>query len=73
MKSFRRKIMKYNSEICEAIYEQAVEIYKIGGITEARMREYDEMCLANPKPVKKPATVYKKEKVATMQLSPNTL
>jgi hypothetical protein len=24
-------------------------MYKIGAITETRMREYDEMCLSNPK------------------------
>jgi hypothetical protein len=24
-------------------------MYKVGAITEARMREYDEMCLSNPK------------------------
>jgi len=29
-------------------------MYKIGGITEASMREYDEMCLANPKTEIKP-------------------
>ena len=41
--------MKYKSEILEVLHENAVEMYKIGGITEASMREYDEMCLANPK------------------------
>ena len=41
--------MKYKSEAFEAIHEQAVEMYKTGGITEASMREYDEMCLKNPK------------------------
>jgi putative transcriptional regulator len=37
--------MKYKSEIFEVLHENAVEMYKIGGITEAEMREYDEMCL----------------------------
>jgi DNA-binding transcriptional regulator YiaG len=41
--------MKYKSEILEVLHENAVEMYKIGGITEASMREYDEMCLASPK------------------------
>ena len=41
--------MKYKSEILEVLHENAVEMYKIGGITEASMREYDEMCLENPK------------------------
>ena len=41
--------MKYKSEILQVLHEDAVEMYKIGGITEASMREYDEVCLANPK------------------------
>jgi DNA-binding transcriptional regulator YiaG len=41
--------MKYESEILEAMHQEAIEMYKIGAITEARMREYDEMCLSNPK------------------------
>jgi hypothetical protein len=41
--------MKYESEILEVIHQDAKEMYKIGAITEARMREYDEMCLSNPK------------------------
>jgi len=41
--------MKYKSEILEVLHENAVEMYKIGGITEASMREYDEMCLASSK------------------------
>jgi DNA-binding transcriptional regulator YiaG len=41
--------MKYKSEIREALHEHAVEMYKVGAITEASMREYDEMCLDNPK------------------------
>jgi len=48
--------MKYKSEACEALYEHAVELYKIGAITEERMREYDELCLKNPK-TKKQASV----------------
>jgi len=38
-----------------------VEMYKIGGITEASMREYDEVCLINPKAERKSSTVYNKE------------
>ena len=40
--------MKYKSEIFEVLHENAVEMYKIGGITEAEMREYDEACLTSP-------------------------
>ncbi|MCL2243659.1 MAG: hypothetical protein FWC03_04235 [Treponema sp.] len=41
--------MKYRSEALEAVHEQAVAMYKTGGITEADMREYDKFCLKNPK------------------------
>jgi len=45
--------MKYESEALKVIHQDAKEMYKIGAITEARMREYDEMCLSNPKTEKK--------------------
>ena len=38
--------MKYRSDILEIIHENAITNFKIGAITEARMREYDEMCLS---------------------------
>jgi len=37
--------MKYKSEIYEAVHQDAVANYEVGAIAEARMREYDEMCL----------------------------
>ena len=37
--------MKYKSDIFETIHESATEKFHIGAISEARMREYDEMCL----------------------------
>ncbi|MCL2805335.1 MAG: hypothetical protein FWD26_05290 [Treponema sp.] len=44
--------MKCKSDILEMIHENASENYKIGAISEARMREYDEMCLVKtPEPV----------------------
>ena len=46
--------MKYESEILEVMHQEAIEMYKIGVITEARMREYDEMCLSNPKTENRP-------------------
>jgi DNA-binding transcriptional regulator YiaG len=39
--------MKYKSEIYEAVYEDAVEMFKIGAISESRMREYEKMCLVD--------------------------
>ena len=54
--------MKYKSEILEVLHENAVEMYKIGGITEAEMREYDEACLVNAKVKQKSIPVYNEEK-----------
>jgi len=50
--------MIYNNEIQKAMHKEAVEMFKIGVITEARMREYDEMCLKNYKPEKKTSSIY---------------
>jgi hypothetical protein len=36
---------KYYSEASEAIHESARDLYEIGAITEAEMREFDESCL----------------------------
>jgi DNA-binding transcriptional regulator YiaG len=50
--------MKYKSEIYEVIYQSAVEKFKIGAISESRMREYDEMCLTeNPEKFEKPEEI----------------
>jgi len=40
--------MKYESEALEVLHEHAKEMYKVGAITEARMQEYDKMCLEKP-------------------------
>ena len=37
--------MRYKSEIYKVVHQDAIEMFKIGAISEARMREYDEMCL----------------------------
>jgi len=52
------KNKKYESEALKVMHQEAVEMYKIGVISEARMREYDEMCLKNYKPAKKSSPVY---------------
>jgi len=39
--------MKYKSDIFEVIHESAVAKFEIGAIPKERMREYDEMCLAD--------------------------
>jgi putative transcriptional regulator len=38
--------MKYKSDIFETIHENATEKFQLGFISEARMREYDELCLS---------------------------
>ena len=36
---------KYKSDIYEAVHEDAMADFEVGAISEARMREYDELCL----------------------------
>jgi DNA-binding transcriptional regulator YiaG len=50
--------MKYESDILEMIHKNAIIDFKLGLISEAEMREYDEACLANPKTENKYSTVY---------------
>jgi DNA-binding transcriptional regulator YiaG len=50
--------MKYEREILKVMHKEAKEMYKIGAISEARMREYGEMCLSNPKTKNKSSPVY---------------
>jgi len=50
--------MKYESKILEVMHKEAMEMYKIGAITEARMSEYDEMCLSKPKTKIKSSSVF---------------
>ena len=37
--------MKYRSDVLRTGHELAVELFAIGAISEAEMREFDEMCL----------------------------
>jgi len=37
--------MKYKSEIYEVVHQDAIADFEVGAISEARMREFDEMCL----------------------------
>jgi len=50
--------MKYESEMLKVIHQDAKAMYKAGAITEARMREYDEMCLKNYKLAKQASPVF---------------
>ena len=49
--------MKYKSEIYEVVHQDAMADFEVGAISEARMREFDEMCL-----VQKSETAYEAEK-----------
>jgi len=60
--------MKYKSEIFEVLHENAVEMYKIGGITEASMRDYDETCLLKTEAKQEAEPVYDEEKNDTVNL-----
>ena len=39
--------MKYESDILEAIHENALAEFRLGILSEAEMREYDEGCLSS--------------------------
>jgi len=52
--------MKYKSEIYEVVHQDAMANFEVGAISEAQMREFDEMCLARDTEtdrVEKPAAV----------------
>jgi len=53
---------KYKSEIYETVHQDATEMFKIGGISEAEMREFDEMCLAE-----EPVTAYEAEDTVSVE------
>jgi len=57
--------MKYKSEIYEVIYQSAIEKYKIGAISESKLKEYDEMCL-----MEKPEKIKKQEEIEHTDLVP---
>jgi putative transcriptional regulator len=54
--------MKYKSEIYEVIHQDAVAMFEIGAISEAKMKEFDNMCL-----VQEPETAHKTEKSIEME------
>ena len=52
--------MKYKSNILKVIHQSAVDKYEIGAISEVRMHEYDEMCLAKENDTRKKPEVKKR-------------
>ena len=53
---------KYKSDIYEAVHEDAMADFEVGAISEARMREYDELCL-----VQEPEESYNAELPAELE------
>ena len=54
---------KYKSEIYEVIHQDAMADFEVGAISEARMKEYDDMCFVEEKPEKE----YTTEKPAVLK------
>jgi len=61
--------MKYENEALKVIHQGAIDKYKAGVITEARMREFDEMCLKNPKTKKQTSSVCANDNSAKIKIS----
>jgi DNA-binding transcriptional regulator YiaG len=54
-------VKKYKTKILKVLHQMAVEDFKIGAISEERMREYDRACLVQePKPASKAVRVAKR-------------
>ena len=49
--------MKYKSEIYEALHEETLALFKVGAVSEAELREFEETCF-----VKESKPVYETEK-----------
>jgi DNA-binding transcriptional regulator YiaG len=54
--------MEYKSEICKIMHQDAMADFEVGAISEARMKEYDRMCL-----VQEPETEPEIEKSVEME------
>jgi len=57
--------MKYKSEICKAMHQDAMADFEVGAISEARLREYDEMCLVVESETTHPAENTRKPDITT--------
>jgi putative transcriptional regulator len=53
---------KYKSEIYEVIHQDAMADFAVGAISDARMKEYDDMCF-----VEEPKADYTAEKPAVLK------
>ena len=53
---------RYESELMQVIHEEMQDMHRSGFISDARMREFDEMCFAQ-----EPETAYEAEKSIKME------
>jgi len=53
---------RYETEILQVIHEEMEDMHRSGFITDARMQEFDKMCL-----VKEPEPAYQAEKPIAME------
>ena len=53
---------KYYSEICEVIHQEVMAEFEAGLISEAEMREFDELCL-----VDEDETTYQTENISDLK------
>jgi len=58
---------KYHCDICEGIHESARELFELGAISEAEMREFDEGCLVE-EPEINTAAVFFDAKPETLEM-----
>jgi len=49
---------KYQSEALMVNHQSAESLFRLGEISEAEMREFDEMCLVSPNAEQESTTVY---------------
>jgi putative transcriptional regulator len=42
---------KFKSDAFEAIHSSAIALHRVGAISKTTMREFDESCLVEPKPI----------------------
>ena len=60
---------RYESELMQVLHEEMQDMHRSGFISDARMREFDEMCLENPKVKKKSNSVYENDTVNLEHIS----
>ena len=55
--------MKYKSDIFEVIHQSAIDKFEIGAISEARMNEYNNICLVEENDTSDNLEIEKKQQI----------